>query len=407
MAFTPNSIVFSLPQGPPSRNGRAMRIPKREVRLGVIRQRYTAFGGAERFLERAIDALLERDVAVRIYTREWPAAQGGRLEPVICNPFYVGRLWRDVSFARAVRQALARDRPEIVQSHDRIEGCDVFRAGDGVHRAWLEERLRNGGKLERISIAANAYHRFVLDAEARLFESPKLKAVICISQMVAEDVRRYFSIDRGKLHVIYNAVDPNDFGPQVRANRPKTRELLGLDGSHFAFLLVGSGYHRKGVPTAIRALARLPDQVRLIVVGREKFMARYRMLASKAGVGARVIFAGPQRDPRPFYGAADAFVLPTLYDPLSNAVLEALACGLPVVTSTRCGAGELVVKASAGWLCDSTDDAALAERMSRLLDPTECEMMSSRARSAVSRLTPQAMTAQMLTLYQNVLSLKQ
>ena len=384
-----------------------MRIPKREVRLGVIRQRYTAFGGAERFLERAIDALLERDVAVRIYTREWPAAQGGRLEPVICNPFYVGRLWRDASFARAVRQALSRDRPEIVQSHDRIEGCDVFRAGDGVHRAWLEERTRKGGKLERISISANAYHRFVLDAEARLFESPKLKAVICISQMVAEDVRRYFSIDRGKLHVIYNAVDPDDFGPQVRANRPKTRALLGLDNSHFAFLLVGSGYHRKGVPTAIRALARLPNQVRLIVVGREKFMARYRMLASKAGVGARVIFAGPQRDPRPFYGAADAFVLPTLYDPLSNAVLEALACGLPVVTSTRCGAGELVERASAGWLCNSTDDATLAERMSRLLDPTECERMSFRARSAVSQLTPQAMAAQMLTLYDNVLSVKQ
>ena len=142
---------------------------------------------------------------------------------------------------------------------------------------------------QRISIAANAYHRFVLDAEARLFESPKLKAVICNSHMVAEDVRRHFSIDRSKLHVIYNAVDPDDFGPQVRANRPKMRALLGLDGSHFAFLLVGSGYHRKGVPTAIRALARLPNQARLIVVGHEKFMARYRMLASKAGVGARVI----------------------------------------------------------------------------------------------------------------------
>lgn len=376
------------------------------MRLGVIRQRYTAFGGAERFLQRAIDALLERGIAVRIYTREWPAARAGRLEPVICNPFYLGRLWRDASFARAVRQSLAQDRPEIVQSHDRIEGCDVFRAGDGLHRAWLEERVRIGGKLERISIAANAYHRFVLDAEARLFESPKLKAVICISQMVAEDVRRYFPIDRSKLHVIYNAVDPDAFGPQVRENRPETRARLGLKGSHFAFLLVGSGYHRKGVPTAIRALARLPQHVRLIVVGREKVMARYRMLASNAGVSARVIFAGPQRDPRPYYGAADAFVLPTLYDPLSNAVLEAMACGLPVVTSTRCGAGELVVRENAGWLCDSTDDATFAERMSRLLDPAECERISARARSAVAPLTPQSMTAQMLTLYENLLSLK-
>src|ERR1019366_6647286 len=212
----------------------------RDVRLGVIRQRYTAFGGAERFLERVIDALLERGIAVRIYTREWPAARAGRLEPLICNPFYLGRLWRDPGFARAVRQSLAQDRPEIVQSHDRIEGCDVFRAGDGLHRAWLEERVRIGGKLERISLAANAYHRFVLDAEARLFESPKLKAVICNSQMVAEDVRRYFPIDRSKLHVIYNGVDPDAFGPKVRENRPETRARLGLNGSHFAFLLVGS-----------------------------------------------------------------------------------------------------------------------------------------------------------------------
>jgi UDP-glucose:(heptosyl)LPS alpha-1,3-glucosyltransferase len=374
------------------------------VRLGVIRQRYTAFGGAERFLEQAIDALLERDVAVRIYTREWPAARASRLEPVICDPFYMGRLWRDASFARAVRQALARDRPEIVQSHDRIEGCDVFRAGDGLHRAWLDERIRIGGTLERISIDATAYHRFVLDSEARLFESPKLKAVICVSHMVAEDARRYFSIDSSKLHVIYNAVDPDVFGPQVRANRAEMRASLGLDGSHFAFLLVGSGYHRKGVPTAIRALARLPDHVRLIVVGREKAMMRYRMLARESGVSARVLFAGPQRDPRPFYGAADAFVLPTMYDPLANSVLEALACGLPVVTSTRCGAGELVVKADAGWLCDSTDDTTFAERMSRLLDRAECERIALRAAPAVAHLTPRSMTAQMLSLYENVLS---
>jgi len=374
------------------------------VKLGVIRQRYTAFGGAERFLEQAIDALLDRDVAVRIYTREWPASRTGRLEPVICNPFYLGRLWRDASFARAVRQALTRNRPEIVQSHDRIEGCDVFRAGDGLHRAWLDERMRIGGPLERIAIDANAYHRFVLDAEARLFESAKLKAVICVSQMVAEEARRYFSIDPSKLHVIYNAVDPDAFGPQVRANRAETRARLGLDEPHFAFLLVGSGYHRKGVPTAIRALARLPDHVRLIIVGREKATARYRMLAKKAGVSARVFFAGPQRDPRPFYGAADAFVLPTMYDPLANSVLEALACGLPVVTSTRCGAGELVVKANAGWICDSTDDVAFAEHMSRLLDRSECESFGLRARSAVAQLTPAAMTAEMLALYENLLS---
>jgi UDP-glucose:(heptosyl)LPS alpha-1,3-glucosyltransferase len=376
------------------------------VRLGVVRQRYTAFGGAERFLERAIDTLLERDVGVRIYTREWPEARAGRLEPVICDPFYIGRLWRDAGFARAVRDALTRDRPDVVQSHDRIEGCDVYRAGDGLHRSWLDERIRIGGTLERISIAANPYHRYVIDAENRLFASPILRAVICNSQMVASDLRQQFPIDGSKVHVIYNAVDPAVFGPQVRSSRAETRASLSLDPSHFAFLLVGSGYRRKGVPTAIRALARLPPHVRLIIVGHEKHMTRYQSLARRSDVAARVVFAGPQQDPRPYYGAADAFVLPTIYDPLANTVVEALACGLPVVTSTRCGAGELVVNAGAGWLCDSTDDAAFAERMSRLLDPIEREKAGSRAASAVSHLTPQAMTTQMLALYDDVLASK-
>ena len=369
------------------------------MRLGIVRQRYTPFGGAERFVERAIDALIDRGVQVRVYTRKWPAARKGGIEPVICNPFYAGSLWRDASFAGAVRAALARDRPDIVQSHERIEGCDVFRAGDGVHRAWLEERMRCGGRAERARIAANPYHRYIQDAEARMFESASLKAVICISQMVRDDVRRHFALPEDRLHVIYNAVDPREFSPAVRGNRAATRAGLGLADGHVAFLLVGSGYARKGVATAIRALARLPAEARLVVVGKDKSPARYRRLAQRQGVAARVVFAGPQQDVRAFLGAADAFVLPTLYDPLSNAVLEALACGLPVVTGKRCGAGELVIAHGAGWTCDALDDAAFADRMRSLLDPEERSRRAAAAVAAVATLTPENMTRRMLDLY--------
>jgi UDP-glucose:(heptosyl)LPS alpha-1,3-glucosyltransferase len=372
------------------------------VRLGLVRQRYTPFGGAERFVERAIDALLARGVRVSIYTRQWPQARAGGVEPVICNPFYVGNVWRDAGFAKAVRAALARDRPDIVQSHERIPGCDIFRAGDGVHRVWLDERLRTGGAAERLAIATNRYHRYVLDAEARLFASPDLKAVICISQMVREDVRAHFRIPDDRLHVIYNAVDPREFNPGVRADRAATRARLGLADNDVAYLLVGSGYARKGVPAAIRALARLRRHARLVVVGRDKNARRYETLATQAGVADRVVFAGPQQDPRPYYGAADVFVLPTLYDPLSNAVLEALACGLPVITSTRCGAGELVTAADAGWRCDAIDDRALAEHMETLLDAREREPRAARALEAVAGLTPNAMTERLLGLYQSV-----
>jgi UDP-glucose:(heptosyl)LPS alpha-1,3-glucosyltransferase len=373
------------------------------MRLGIVRQRYTPFGGAERFVERAIDALLERGVRVSVYTRRWPQARAGRIQPVICNPFYVGSLWRDASYAAAVRAALAKDRPDIVQTHERIDGCDIFRAGDGVHREWLDERIRAGGALERARIAVNPYHRYILGAEARMFANPSLKAVICISQMVKDDVRRHFRIPEDRLHVIYNAVDPREFGPGVRRERKTTRARLALADDHVAFLLVGSGYARKGVPAAIRALARLPDTARLVVVGREKDPERYETLARRAGVRDRVVFAGPQQDPRPFLGACDAFVLPTLYDPLSNAVLEALACGLPVVTSRRCGAGEVVVAHGAGWICDALDDAALAGHMAALLDADTRAALSERAVEAIASLTPETMSLRLLGLYGTLL----
>ena len=369
------------------------------MRLGLIRQRYTPFGGAERFVERAIDTLLARGVHVRVYTRSWPEARAGRVEPVICNPYYLGGVWRDAGFAQAVRNALARDRPDIVQTHERIEGCDIFRAGDGVHRAWLSERLRTGGRAERMAIAVNSHHRYAMAAEARVFADPSLKAVICISQMVKDDILRHFPFPDEKLHVIYNAVDGREFNPGVRASRAATRARLGIVDADVVFLLLGSGYARKGVPVALRALARLPARARLLVVGRDKNPSRYEAMARRDGVHGRAVFAGPQPDPRPYLGAADAFVLPTLYEPLGNAVLEALACGLPVVTSRRCGAGELVVAHDAGWVCDAGDDAAFAAHMERLMSSAERARVASHADRAVAALTPDAMAERLLALY--------
>ena len=373
------------------------------MKLGIVRQRYTPFGGAERFVERTMDTLQAHGIGIRVYTRRWPRSERGRIEPVICDPFYIGRQWRDASFAKSVRAALACDRPDVVQTHERIAGCDIFRAGDGVHRVFLDERRRAGSATERLGIAANPYHAYVLAAEARVFADPSLSAVICISQMVKDDIRAHFRVPADRLRVIYNAVDPHEFGPHVRNERDATRTRLGIAASDVAFLLLGSGYARKGVPAALQALARLPASARLIVVGRDKDAVRYHTLARRLDVAARVCFAGPQADPRPYLGAADAFVLPTLYDPLSNAVLEALACGLPVVTSRRCGAGELVATHDAGMICDAIDVVAIAEAMRRLLDPAERAPMAARAAAAVAALTPDAMAGELIGLYRSLL----
>ncbi|TMH33341.1 MAG: glycosyltransferase family 4 protein [Betaproteobacteria bacterium] len=375
------------------------------MRLAIIRQRYTPFGGAERFVEGALEALLERGIAISLYTRQWPQTRLQLIEPVICNPFYIGRLWRDWSFAREVCRAVKAKPPELVQSHERLLCCDVYRAGDGVHRAFLDERLRNASALRRWLTESSPYHRYVLGVERRLFASPLLRAVICNSKMVRQEIHERFGLPLEKLPVVYNAVDSQAFSPALRQHRAAVRQALLVPDGATVFLLVGSGYARKGVATALHALSRLRQNTFLIVVGRDKAFGAYRRLARQLGVLERVALLGPRQDAKPFFGAADVFVLPTLYDPCPNAALEAMACGLPVVTSTKCGAAELLTEHQAGLICPARDLEALARHMSTLADDADLRAaMGARAREAVLPLTPEAMTLQLALLYRDLLA---
>jgi len=374
------------------------------MRLAIIRQRYTPYGGAERFVEAALEALLERHIAITLYTRSWPQTRLQLIEPVLCNPPYAGRLWRDRGFARAVCEKISRHPPELVQSHERLLCCDVFRAGDGVHQVYLEERLREATPLARSLIKWSPYHRYVLDTERRLFASPALRAVICNSKMVKEEIRERFGFAEAALHLVYNAVDSEDFSPRLREHRGPVREKLGVPEEAVVFLLVGSGYARKGVARTIAALARVPGQPYLFVVGRDKARGHYKRLAQELGVADRVALLGPQEDPRPFFGAADAFVLPTIYDPCPNAALEAMACGLPVVTSTKSGAAELVLEHDAGFVCPASDVDSLVSHMTALTDAAARAALGARAREAVLPLTPAAMTLRLVLLYRDLLA---
>ncbi len=373
------------------------------MRLAIVRQRYTPFGGAERFVERALDALAARGIEILLLTRHWPPGTNAKVTPQIVNPAYLGRTMRDATFARGVCDAVAAMPGTLVQSHERIACCDIYRSGDGVHAVWVEERMRDASPLARAALAASPYHRYMLAAERRLYASPRLQRVICISQMVQTEIHERFGLPRERLPVIYNAIDPAVFNPGLQQHRQDIRARCGIAQDAVVFLQVGSAYARKGVGRALQALALLPPAAHLLVVGRDRAPGRYVALARRLGVAGRVTFAGAQVDPKPFYGAADAFVLPTLYDALSNAVLEALACGLPVVTSDRCGAGELVVAHQAGSVCPARDIEGIARGMALLLNPATRAQAAIGALAAMRPLTPDAMAGRLTSLYEALL----
>ena len=122
------------------------------MRLAIIRQRYAPAAGAERFFEGALEALLERNVAISLYTRSWPQTKLQLIEPVICDPWYAGSFLREWGFARSACRAISRSKANLVESHERLLCCDIYRARDGVHAVWLEERLKGASMLERLEL---------------------------------------------------------------------------------------------------------------------------------------------------------------------------------------------------------------------------------------------------------------
>ncbi len=384
-----------------------MRGAPTRLRVALVRQRYNPYGGAERFIERALPALERAGAELTLICRTWKEeATGWRSRHVlVADPFYVGSTWRDASFARASRAAWKAGGFDLVQSHERIAGCDIYRAGDGVHAEWLDIRRAAAGTAfcspERIRIALNPYHRYVCAAERRMFEHPSLRAVVCNSAMVRGEIERRFRVAPEKLHVIHNGVDLEHFHPDRRSElRAIARAELGLKPDAFLFLFVGSGFWRKGLDAAIDALAACADgKFHLAVAGRDRDAGRFAKLAAAAGLGERVHLLGGRDDVRPLYAAADCFLLPTRYDPFPNTALEALAMGLPVIVGRRSGAAEILRPGRNGWVCDPGDVAGLARLLREAAAASGDNQMLAAARATAERYGIDDMARRLTDLY--------
>ncbi len=340
------------------------------MRIGLIRMRHTPFGGAETFMGRFIKELLKRGHTVEVFSREWE--EDGVLVHRIktFGPSFL----KPLVFAFRAKKEVERAAPDVVVSLERTFCQDVYRAGDGVHREWLERRAAVAGSfVRRFLIRLNPLHPVLLYLERRLFTDKRLKKIVANSNGVKSDIIRHYGLPEDKICVIYNGIDPASHEvneAKDATERARVRSEIGVGETTTLLVFVGSGFERKGLIYAIRALALLKGDcdVRLVVVGKGN-PAYYLREAKSLGVGERVTFTGPVKGARKYYRAGDIFILPTVYEPFSNACLEAMASGLPVVTTKQNGASEIMTDgADSVLLDDPADVGALARKLKPLLD---------------------------------------
>jgi UDP-glucose:(heptosyl)LPS alpha-1,3-glucosyltransferase len=338
------------------------------MNLAVVRRRLDPVGGGEHYAANLIQALIARGHEVTAVTEVAP--EGGPpagADLAALGPGSGAAHKRLLGFARRLADWRAGSDHDLVLSLERVPGGDVWRSGEGLHRAWLERRRTQESRLKTLTFGLNPLHRAHLRLERDLMADPGLKRIVANSELVARDLVRLYGVDQTRITVVPTGVDP----ARVRVGDPaaaaaEVRAELGLD-QRPVLLFVGSGFKRKGLAWALEALAVMNrGEAVLVVAGRDR-LEKFERLAARLGVADRVRLLGHRTDVGRLLAAADEFVLPTLYDPQSGACLEALAAGVPVVTTPFNGAADFIVNGVGGMIVPHPEARA---QLARAMDYT-------------------------------------
>jgi UDP-glucose:(heptosyl)LPS alpha-1,3-glucosyltransferase len=323
---------------------------QKKLSIVFVRRGYSPTGGAEAYLKRLARGVIEAGHDSQLVsTNDWPEVEWSFAS--------IKRLRgkSPIGFASELERMRAKIRCDVLFSLERVWSCDVYRAGDGVHHAWLDRRRRFELPLKRFVRSLSSKHHDLLLLERSLFADRKASRVIAASQMVKDEIVNFYGYPAEKIDIVRNGVplEKFRFDPEFRE---KSREDLKLRPDQTALLFAGTGWERKGLLFAIEAAALCADRkMRLLVAGRGNARL-YKTKRLRFWREEPVQFLGEVAEMLPVYAAADIFVLPTIYDPFSNACLEALACGLPVITTRSNGFSEIIEDGIHGSIVDHAGD---------------------------------------------------
>ena len=345
-------------------------------------------GGAERYLVDLCMRMAAEGHEIHVY------AERGDEEPlgiffhsVKTIPF--PKSLRLLSFAVRATKEMENGNYDITFGVGNTLRADILQPHGGVHWAWFWRSLRAYDHpilwtikfLGRIFSPKQWVSGWVEDAP---YQGKRFRAIIAISDMVKQDMMRWYGIPEERIVVVYNGVDVERFHPRNRQYRGEIRGRHGIGAEELVILFVSNNFQMKGLGFLVKALAKIkketPLPFRLLILGRDH-PGFYLRLARKMGNHEEMIFAGSTNEPEKYYGASDLLVHPTFYDACSLTVLEALASGIPVIT-TRCnGASGIITQGQEGFvISDPRDDRTLAEKILFFLNREKVEKASMAAR---------------------------
>jgi UDP-glucose:(heptosyl)LPS alpha-1,3-glucosyltransferase len=216
--------------------------------------------------------------------------------------------------------------------------------------------------------------------------------VLAVSGYMRDQILESYDVDPSRVHIVPNGIDLDAFSPALRArHRAGARRDFGIPEEALCILIVGHNYRLKGVHMGMRQVRRLRDagvDAHLLVAGRGTDVlqrARARRWARGLGISEAAHLAGVVRPVLRAFAAADVFMHPSTHDAFGFVVLEAMATGLPPLTSPWAGAAEVVDDGRSGFVVDPGDEDSMFRRLTELTDPSARARMGAEARRSAER----------------------
>jgi len=361
------------------------------MRIALVHMRHGPVGGTERILEALARHLVERGHTVTIVCRSHGASHPAVRFQVLRRAV-PGSAWRMWAFAQDVERHVRAADYELVFALGKTWTHDVIRTSGGSHATYVERmRAAGGGGWRDWALLRGPKDRLALAIECRAYAPGAYRRVIANSRLVRDDMVRRHAIPAERIEVVPNGVDVARFRPRPAEEVAAWRRSVGLAPGDFVLLFLGKGFVRKGLARTLAAfeeLAHARPESRLVVVGRDSSAARFEAEARARGLAGRVRFLGERRDPELCLAACDVHVLPTWYDSFAFTVLEALACGKPVITTDGAGASEWLEPGLHGAVLPAGCGAAeLAEALRAWSDPERVRAAGPAARARAEELT--------------------
>ncbi len=386
----------------------------RDVKVALVSEWLDAWrGGAETSTLQFMHHLMDAGVDLHVFTRSRPSPCPG-LKVHTVNGAAMSRTRQSVTFSHRVERAVRSQDFDIVHAISPCTFADLYQPRGGT----VAETIRRNVAIRQTSAAKvwkqcmvrlNLKQRYMLAVERRIFSNPSGPDIISISDYVSKQLREHYGVHADRIHKIYNGVDPNLANQNERKHdRDEIRSEFGIDSEDCLVILTAHNFRLKGVERWLETLSLLVREgvtgIKSLIIGKGE-SAHWHRLAIKLGVEHLATFTGPSLRMPAFRHAADVVIHPTYYDPCSRVVLEALVCGLPVITTQWDGASEMIEDGVNGYVVDDPGDIrVLANRVKLLMDAARRQAMGAAALNVTDKVSMARHTRAILALYDQMLT---